>query len=122
MTSRLVTPGSTTTQPRSTSTSSTRVIRASEITIPSATGSAPPESPDPAPRATNGIPSAAHTRTTAGDLAGALRKRDRDGHDAAARETVALVGPQLLGPGDQLVLAQQLAQLFESPARPHAAV
>ena len=81
--------------------------------MPSATGSAPPESPDPAPRATNGIPSAAHTRTTPATSVGALRERDRDRHDAASGETVALVGPQLLGPGDQLILAQQRAQLFK---------
>ena len=36
-----------------------RFIRASEITIPSATGRAPPERPVPAPRATNGMPSRA---------------------------------------------------------------
>ena len=42
-----------------------RVSRASEITIPSATGSAPPESPVPAPRATNGIRSSLQSRTTA---------------------------------------------------------
>ena len=42
-----------------------RFIRASEITMPSATGSAPPESPVPAPRATKGTPSRAQMRTTA---------------------------------------------------------
>ena len=40
-------------------------MRASEMTIPSATGSAPPERPVPAPRATNGTPSRAQSRTTA---------------------------------------------------------
>ena len=40
-------------------------MRASEITIPSATGSAPPESPVPAPRATNGIAASLQMRTTA---------------------------------------------------------
>src|SRR6266511_1172618 len=42
-----------------------RINRASEMTIPSATGSAPPERPVPAPRATNGIRSALQSRTTA---------------------------------------------------------
>ena len=42
-----------------------RFIRESEITTPSATGSAPPESPVPAPRATNGTPRAWQARTTA---------------------------------------------------------
>ena len=40
-------------------------MRASEITTPSATGSAPPERPVPAPRATNGIPCSLQARTTA---------------------------------------------------------
>ena len=40
-------------------------MRASEITIPSATGSAPPERPVPAPRATNGIPCSSHEPTAA---------------------------------------------------------
>ena len=40
-------------------------MRASEMTIPSATGSAPPESPVPAPRATNGMPASLQIRTTA---------------------------------------------------------
>ena len=40
-------------------------MRASEITTPSATGSAPPDSPVPAPRATNGTREALQARTTA---------------------------------------------------------
>ena len=40
-------------------------MRASEITIPSATGSAPPERPVPAPRATNGSAASLQSRTTA---------------------------------------------------------
>src|SRR5712692_6232794 len=47
------------------STSRMRVSRASEMTIPPATGSAPPERPVPAPRATNGIRSSLQSRTTA---------------------------------------------------------
>ncbi len=39
-------------------------MRASERTIPSATGSAPPDNPVPAPRATKGTPSRAQMRTT----------------------------------------------------------
>ena len=42
-----------------------RFIRASEITTPSATGSAPPDRPVPAPRATNGTPCSWQSRTTA---------------------------------------------------------
>ena len=81
--------------------------------MPSATGSAPPESPDPAPRATNGTPSAAQTRTTACDLVRALRAARPRRHDAATGQPVALIGPQLLGTGDELVLAQQRAQLLD---------
>ena len=40
-------------------------MRASEMTTPPAIGVAPPESPVPAPRATNGTPSRWHARTTA---------------------------------------------------------
>ena len=40
-------------------------MRESTIRIPSAIGSAPPERPEPAPRATNGTSAAAHARTTA---------------------------------------------------------
>jgi hypothetical protein len=61
----LVTPGSTTIVPASRSMSSTRFMRASEITIPSATGSAPPESPVPAPRATKGMRASLQILTTA---------------------------------------------------------
>ena len=40
-------------------------MRASPITMPSATGTAPPERPVPAPRATNGTPCASQARTAA---------------------------------------------------------
>ena len=40
-------------------------MRASETTTPPAMGVAPPESPVPAPRATNGTRAAWHARTTA---------------------------------------------------------
>ena len=40
-------------------------MRARPITMPSATGTAPPESPVPAPRATNGAPCARQARTAA---------------------------------------------------------
>lgn len=41
-----------------------RRIRAVTMSTPSGCGSAPPESPVPDPRATNGTPAAAHARTT----------------------------------------------------------
>jgi hypothetical protein len=40
-------------------------MRLSEITIPSATGVAPPDRPEPAPRATHGTPARWHARRTA---------------------------------------------------------
>jgi hypothetical protein len=61
----LVTPGSTTTRWFGRSTSTICRIRLSEIRMPSATGVAPPDSPDPAPRATHGTPARWQARTTA---------------------------------------------------------
>ncbi len=53
-TATLVTPGSTVTRWLGRSTSSTRRSRVSAISTPSSTGSAPPDSPEPEPRATHG--------------------------------------------------------------------
>jgi hypothetical protein len=61
----LVTPGSTTMRWFGRSTSTMRRIRVSEMSTPSATGSAPPDSPEPAPRATHGTPARWQARTTA---------------------------------------------------------
>ena len=60
-----VTPGSTQTRWLARSTSSTRFIREVTISTPSATGSAPPDSPEPEPRATHGTPASAHAFTQA---------------------------------------------------------
>jgi hypothetical protein len=54
-------------------------MRASEITIPSATGSAPPERPVPAPRATNGICASLQIRTTACTSSASAGKATRAG-------------------------------------------
>ena len=40
-------------------------MRATTMSTPSEIGSAPPESPEPAPRATHGTPASAHAFTTA---------------------------------------------------------
>ena len=47
------------------------MLRIREVTMrtPSACGSAPPDSPVPEPRATNGTPSSAQARTTAATCA-----------------------------------------------------
>ena len=60
-------------------------MRASEMTIPSATGSAPPESPVPAPRATNGIAASLQMRTTACTSAVVAGQRDERGDRRAGR-------------------------------------
>ena len=59
-----MTPGSTTTRWFGRSTSITRRIRETAISTPSFTGRAPPESPVPAPRATQGTPASWHALTT----------------------------------------------------------
>ena len=64
MTSAFVTPGSTVMRRLATSTPRIRRIFASTTSTPSATGSAPPDNPVPAPRATYGTPAATHARTT----------------------------------------------------------
>ena len=77
-------------------------MRASEITIPSATGSAPPESPVPGPAGDEGnrrvvadADDGLHLRRRAG-------QRDERGDHAPAGEPVALVGPQLLRLADHV--------------------
>ena len=79
-----------------------RVSRASEMTIPSATGSAPPERPVPAPRATNGIALLVAEPDDRLHLLDAAGQRDERGHHAATRQAVALVRPQLLRLADRL--------------------
>ena len=61
----LVTPGWAITRWLGRSTSRMLRIWLSEISTPSSTGSAPPERPEPAPRATKGTPARWHARTTA---------------------------------------------------------
>ena len=65
LTDRLVTPGSTTA--RLLTGSISRIFRIRDITTrtPSWCGSAPPDSPVPLPRATNGTPACAHAATIA---------------------------------------------------------
>jgi hypothetical protein len=65
LTDRFVAPGSTTA--RRDTASISRIFRILDITTrtPSWCGSAPPDSPVPLPRATNGTPASAHALTTA---------------------------------------------------------
>ena len=65
LTARLVTPGSTMARWLTGSIAMIRRIREVTISTPSVRGSAPPDSPVPEPRATNGTPARAHSLTTA---------------------------------------------------------
>ena len=76
-------------------------MRVSAITTPPATGSAPPESPVPAPRATKGTPWSVAERHDRLHLGGGRRQHDALGDGAVAGERVALVGAQPLGLADQ---------------------
>jgi hypothetical protein len=58
-----MTPGSTTARSSSGTTATTARIFDVTISTPSACGRAPPESPVPEPRATNGTPAATQART-----------------------------------------------------------
>ena len=89
--------------------------------MPSATGSAPPERPVPAPRATNGIAvrgAGAHDRL---HLLGRLGQADEPGDHPPPRQPVALVRAQLLVLGEHGALRQRRCDgLGERPREPHA--
>ena len=70
-------------------------MRARPMTMPSAIGTAPPESPVPAPRATNGLLALMTYPHRRLHLGGRLRQDDRLRHGAVAGEAVALVRPHL---------------------------
>ena len=76
--SRLSTPGSTHARRASGSTERIRFILVSEITTAPSGGTAPPASPVPEPRATNGTPAAAATRTHAATSAVLTGKQTTD--------------------------------------------
>ncbi len=63
--------------------------------MPSATGTAPPERPVPAPRATNGAPWSRHVAHRRLHLLRRSRQDDRLRDGPVAREAVALVRPEL---------------------------
>ena len=79
--------------------------------MPSATGSAPPDRPVPAPRATNAIRSRAQTRTTAATSSVLDRKHNQRGNDPKAGEPVALISAKLSRLRDQAAFADQPADL-----------
>ena len=86
-------------------------MRARLITMPPATGSAPPLRPVPEPRATKGMPLAMADADHGLHLFGAgAAARTAAGTDAEVGQPVALVGPQLLRRGDQRIVADSGAQ------------
>ena len=72
-----------------------RFSRDSAMTMPPATGRAPPESPVPWPRATNGTALRGQSRTTAWTSAADDGQHDRGRRLAQMRQRVAFVGQQL---------------------------
>jgi len=74
--------------------SRTRRIRAKLITTPSDTGSAPPDRPVPAPRATNGTPGLGAGRHHERKLLGGLRQRHERRDHPVAGDGVALEGAE----------------------------
>ena len=83
--SRFVTPGSTVTRRFGMSMSRTRFRRDRTISTPSGCGSAPPDSPVPWPRATNGTPAAVAEPDDRLHFGGVGRKHDRARRRAGAR-------------------------------------
>ena len=116
-TSRLVTPGSTTTRWFGRSTSITRRIRESAISTPSFTGRAPPESPVPAPRATQGTPASWHARTTRSHLVGRAGQHRGRRLLRVLEQAVGLVGLQLVRVRVDVLGATDRAQLRDQRVR-----
>ncbi len=81
-----------------------------DSSTPSPGGSAPPESPVPAPRGTTGTPSAWQVRRTRCTCSVGLGQRDHHRHFAVGREPVALVGPRVLFLPEHGTLGQEGAQ------------
>ena len=105
-----VTPGWQTTRWFSRSTSRMRFIRVSETRIPSSTGSAPPERPDPLPRATHGTSCSWHARTTSATSCVDAGQDDRPGAHVVLQQPVGLVGPELVRVVDDVRVADDLPQ------------
>ena len=79
-------------------------MRLSTSRTPSSTGSAPPERPEPAPRATQATFSRAHALHDRDDLLGAVGQHGGRGRRVVLEQPVGLVGAQLvLGRVDPVV-------------------
>ena len=88
-------------------------MRARLITMPPSTGSAPPLSPVPDPRATKGISSRWQTRTTACTCSRRGAERPRAGISAEVGQAVALVGAELVGLNDEAGGTDDALQFLE---------
>ena len=64
--------------------------------MPSSTGSAPPDRPEPAPRATHGTPACAQARTHAWTSAAEPGSTAARGRGGVLQQPVGLVGAQLV--------------------------
>ncbi len=79
------------------------------ISTPSSTGSAPPDSPEPEPRATQGTSWRAHAATTARTSSAAFGSTAAAGRGVVLQQPVRLVGAQLvLGRVDPAFAADRL--------------
>ena len=87
------------------STSRIRRRRVSAISTPSSTGSAPPDRPEPEPRATKGTPAAWQARTTSRTSLGGARQHDRARERGVLEQPVGLVGAQLVVVGEHVLVA-----------------
>ena len=87
---------------------------------PSASGSAPPESPVPAPRATTGTPRALHVRSTACTCPIVSGNTTTSGRLPISRQAVALVGRQLLVTRQHRGLREQRPERAQQGVATHA--
>ena len=79
--------------------------------MPPSAGRQPPESPVPAPRATNGRPSRLASFTTAETCSADAREDDEVGERAEEREPVGLVHQELVGIGEHRARADDRLEL-----------
>ena len=93
-------------------------MRETTISTPSSIGSAPPDRPEPAPRATHGTSACAQAATTCRTSSAVLGQHGRRGRRVVLEQAVRLVGPELVllrvdpvVPDDPAQLGDELAQV-----------
>ena len=107
------TPGCTVAVRASASTFRMRLNFASDSRTPAACGSALPDRPVPAPRATTGTCNAWHSRSTCGDLSVAFRQHDHHGQLAIERQAIALVRARVLFVNKDAMRRQNSRESFQ---------